>query len=209
PPDGEETYAEEIDESDSLVNSIPLPGCPGCTMVKNEWPGEGYTHDGETYCCQGCAEGTGCICVAVETPGFSRRGQKLTRAEPRAGEQRSGAAAPRGELSGERDSLVEVGRVVALFLQYFHARIKPLIGVVLVVGDAGTEHVHQREALVLNGALEHFDHVFLLAAERARHVSGTANDCHRDRINRVLNASVRRALGFHSLDTRGRALAGS
>ena len=105
PPDGEETYAEEIDESDSLVNSIPLPGCPGCTMVKNEWPGEGYTHDGETYCCQGCAEGTGCICVAVETPGFSRRGQKLTRAEPRLGEQRSGAPAPQGELSGERDSL--------------------------------------------------------------------------------------------------------
>ena len=105
PPDGEETYAEEIDESDSLVNSIPLPGCPGCTMVKNEWPGEGYTHDGETYCCQGCAEGTGCICVAVETPGFSRRGQKLTRAEPRPGEQRSGAPAPQGELSGERDTL--------------------------------------------------------------------------------------------------------
>src|SRR6266481_3866829 len=79
----------EIDESDSLVNSIPLPACPGCTMVKNEWPGEG----------------TGCICVAVETPGFSRRGQKLTRAEPRPGEQRSGAPAPNGELSGERDSL--------------------------------------------------------------------------------------------------------
>src|SRR5213592_617142 len=51
----------EIDESDSLVNSIPLPACPGCTMVKNEWPGEGYTHEGETYCCQGCAEGTGCM----------------------------------------------------------------------------------------------------------------------------------------------------
>ena len=98
PPDGEETYAEEIDESDSLVNSIPLPGCPGCTMVKNEWPGEGYTHDGETYCCQGCAEGTGCICVAVGKAGFSRQGQKLTRAEPRPGEQRSGAPAPQGEL---------------------------------------------------------------------------------------------------------------
>ena len=95
----------EIGESDSLVNSIPLPACPGCRMVKNAWPGEGYTHDSETYCCQGCAEGTGCICVAVETPGFSRQGQKLTRAEPRPGEQRSGAPAPKGELSGERDSL--------------------------------------------------------------------------------------------------------
>ena len=94
----------DIDESDSLVNSIPSPACPGCGMVKNEWPGEGYTHDGETYCCQGCAEGTGCMCLAVRNSGFSRQGQKLTRAEPRPGEQRSGAPAPQGELSGERDS---------------------------------------------------------------------------------------------------------
>ena len=53
--------------------SIPVPACPGCGMIKNEWPGEGYTHDGETYCCQGCAEGTGCTCVAVGKPGFSRQ----------------------------------------------------------------------------------------------------------------------------------------
>jgi len=88
----------------SLQKSTPKPACPGCGMIKNDWPGEGYTHDGETYCCQGCAEGTGCMCVAVGKPGFSRRGQKLTRAEPRPGEQRSGAPAPKGELSGERDT---------------------------------------------------------------------------------------------------------
>src|SRR5262249_5844567 len=96
----------------------------------------------------------------------------------------------------------------ALFFENFHARIKPLVGVVLVVSDARTENVHQREAVMLNGALEHCDHVFLFAAERARYVGGTANDCHRDWIYRVLNASVRRALGFHSLDARGRTLAG-
>ena len=84
--------------------SIPAPACPGCGMKKNEWPGEGYTHEGQTYCCQGCAEGTGCTCVTVGKTGFSRRGQKLTKAEPRPGEQRSGAPAPKGELSGERDS---------------------------------------------------------------------------------------------------------
>jgi hypothetical protein len=83
----------------------PAPACPGCGMIKNQWPGEGYTHEGETYCCQGCAEGTGCTCVNVAKPGFSRQGQKATRAEPRPGEQRSGAPAPKGELSGERDSL--------------------------------------------------------------------------------------------------------
>jgi hypothetical protein len=32
-------------------------------------------------------------------------GQKVTRAEPRPGEQRSGAPAPKGELSGERDNI--------------------------------------------------------------------------------------------------------
>jgi hypothetical protein len=80
------------------------PKCPGCGMVKNEWPGEGYSHEGETYCCQGCAEGAGCTCVNAAKPGFSREGQKATQAEPRAGEQRAGATAPAGELSGERDA---------------------------------------------------------------------------------------------------------
>jgi len=95
----------ETDEIKGATDSVPLPACPGCEMIKNEWPGEGYTHDGETYCCQGCAEGTGCTCIMVGKPGFSRRGQKLTRAEARPGEQRSGAPAPQGELSGERDNL--------------------------------------------------------------------------------------------------------
>ena len=83
---------------------VPLPTCPGCGMIKNEWPGEGYTHDNQTYCCQGCAEGTGCTCKQVAKAGFSREGQKRTRATPRPGEQRAGAPAPAGELSGERDA---------------------------------------------------------------------------------------------------------
>ena len=95
----------EKKRSGRLRKSTPVPACPGCKMIKNEWPGEGYTHDGETYCCQGCAEGTGCTCITVGKPGFSRQGQKLTKAEPRPGEQRSGAPAPKGELSGERDNL--------------------------------------------------------------------------------------------------------
>ena len=80
------------------------PACPGCGMIKNEWPGEGYTHEAQTYCCQGCAEKTGCTCVKVAKPGFSAEGQKATTASPRPGEQRAGASAPHGELSGERDN---------------------------------------------------------------------------------------------------------
>ena len=37
--------------------------CPGCEMPRDEWPEpQGYTKDGQRYCCQGCAEGTGCTC---------------------------------------------------------------------------------------------------------------------------------------------------
>jgi hypothetical protein len=81
----------------------PQPACPGCGMVKNDWPGEGYTYEGQSYCCQGCAEGTGCTCVTVPTRGYSPEGQVATKAKPRPGRQRSGARAPQGELSGQRD----------------------------------------------------------------------------------------------------------
>jgi hypothetical protein len=94
----------ETGRNQQSQTSALQPACPGCGMVKNEWPGEGYTHDGQTYCCQGCAEATGCTCATVAKRGFSREGQKLTQAEPRPGEQRSGALVPRGELSGERDA---------------------------------------------------------------------------------------------------------
>jgi len=74
-------------------------------MVKNDWPGEGYTHENQSYCCQGCAEGTGCTCAMVAEKGFSPEGQQRTQAKPRRGEQKSGAPAPHGELSGQRDEL--------------------------------------------------------------------------------------------------------
>lgn len=37
--------------------------CPGCGQNGKEWPDEaGYQMDGKKYCCEGCAEGTGCTC---------------------------------------------------------------------------------------------------------------------------------------------------
>lgn len=39
--------------------------CPSCGMEKSEWPNAaGYTKADKTYCCKGCAEGTGCQCQA-------------------------------------------------------------------------------------------------------------------------------------------------
>jgi hypothetical protein len=39
--------------------------CPNCQMSREEWQGnagQGYEYQGQTYCCQGCGEGTGCTC---------------------------------------------------------------------------------------------------------------------------------------------------
>jgi len=41
-------------------------------MQQTEWlgtDGEGFEKDGQLYCCQGCAQGTGCVC-RVANPGF-------------------------------------------------------------------------------------------------------------------------------------------
>lgn len=36
--------------------------CANCGAEQSEWAGEGYTTGGQAYCCQGCAEDTGCTC---------------------------------------------------------------------------------------------------------------------------------------------------
>jgi predicted RNA-binding Zn-ribbon protein involved in translation (DUF1610 family) len=37
--------------------------CPNCGMTRDEWgSAEGYKQEGQTYCCEGCADGTGCSC---------------------------------------------------------------------------------------------------------------------------------------------------
>ena len=37
--------------------------CPKCGMPRDEWPDpQGFTEGGRTYCCEGCADGSGCTC---------------------------------------------------------------------------------------------------------------------------------------------------
>ena len=46
-------------------NMAETQTCPACKMPKSTWKerqGQGYIKDGHTYCCRGCAEGTGCTC---------------------------------------------------------------------------------------------------------------------------------------------------
>jgi hypothetical protein len=50
--------------------------CPECRMNLKKAPQGGFTKYGETYCCRGCADGTGCTCYAgTETKkSFNRPG---------------------------------------------------------------------------------------------------------------------------------------
>ena len=36
--------------------------CAKCGLPRSAWTDDGYDAEGETYCCRGCAEGTGCTC---------------------------------------------------------------------------------------------------------------------------------------------------
>src|SRR5437899_1956482 len=110
-------------------------------------------------------------------------------------------------LIGLFECLIEIRRVVALFLEDLHTRIEPLVSVVLVVGDTGAEYIYQGKTFVRDGAFEHLDQVLLFAAESPRHVSRATDHCQWHRVNRVFNAPMRRALGFHAFDARWRSLA--
>ena len=45
-----------------------LDSCPRCGMDREDWLGEGFMRDDREYCCQGCAENTGCTCATTALP---------------------------------------------------------------------------------------------------------------------------------------------
>jgi hypothetical protein len=61
PPDyGETTKIPQKPPEDVLVR------CPRCGMERHGWrgnQGRGVVVSGQTYCCQGCADQTGCDCI--------------------------------------------------------------------------------------------------------------------------------------------------
>ena len=40
--------------------------CDNCGTPKNDWFEGGYQLGSKQYCCQGCAEQTGCTCTSAE-----------------------------------------------------------------------------------------------------------------------------------------------
>lgn len=56
---------EETTQTTTDTQPAAAQTCPNCGMARNEWRGnggQGYEMAGQTYCCEGCAEGSGCTC---------------------------------------------------------------------------------------------------------------------------------------------------
>lgn len=61
-PEGEKWFERETEQD----------ACATCGMPKNEWTfndNRGYAKGRQTYCCQGCAENTGCTCDSARSGG--------------------------------------------------------------------------------------------------------------------------------------------
>jgi hypothetical protein len=52
--------------------------CPECGMDRSDWPAGGYTKGNAEYCCEGCAEGTGCTCAVEPVTAKSSKGTGAT-----------------------------------------------------------------------------------------------------------------------------------
>jgi len=72
--------------------------CPECRMDLRKAPQGGFAKYGETYCCRGCADGTGCTCYA---------GTEVRKSFSRPGDigQRNAENTPRDKnFNAERDT---------------------------------------------------------------------------------------------------------
>jgi hypothetical protein len=60
----EDEFTETV-EADGDLRITEVVVCPNCGRPEGQWKeagGEGFTLAGQTYCCRGCAEETGCTC---------------------------------------------------------------------------------------------------------------------------------------------------
>jgi hypothetical protein len=70
-----------IDQDDEITATVEYDGdfritdvvvCPNCGRRGSQWrenDGEGFELGGQTFCCRGCAEETGCTCGPVTSTG--------------------------------------------------------------------------------------------------------------------------------------------
>jgi hypothetical protein len=99
------------------------PPCPVCGIEKAEWKGnsgEGVHQGGETYCCKGCAEESGCTCaeegISQEpgripaSGGVARLEEERSRRFSRGGIKADSTSWPRARSVSRQQKTVQRGR---------------------------------------------------------------------------------------------------
>src|SRR4029453_12603197 len=90
---------------------------------------------------------------------------------------------------------IVVCRIVIGLFQLVDTFLEPLMGVVFIVGDAGTEHVDESKALVLYALGDEVGEVLLLSGRAARHIGGASDQRHSKRIEIIFWATTRGRFG--------------
>src|SRR5215475_9090832 len=86
---------------------------------------------------------------------------------------------------------IVVCRIVIGLFQLVDTLLEPLMGVVLIVGDAGTEHVDEGKALVLYALGDEIGEMLLLSRRAACHIGGASDQRHGKWIEIIFRAPPR------------------
>ncbi|MBI4314189.1 MAG: hypothetical protein HY594_05180 [Candidatus Omnitrophica bacterium] len=73
--------------------------CAECGMEIN---GAGYTEGNEIYCCQGCADGSGCTCAAEDEEGGESFDEGSTGRKKSRGSDKSGKTRRKNQRTGRK-----------------------------------------------------------------------------------------------------------
>ncbi|MDQ6632365.1 MAG: hypothetical protein M3Y82_11535 [Verrucomicrobiota bacterium] len=84
--------------------------CPHCGMSLADQASEGFILNGETYCCAGCAEGTGCTCKISRAASLQPEIKKAPARQPHRGDRLPDGRKIARSQSEERPSTREQAR---------------------------------------------------------------------------------------------------
>src|SRR5882762_5525843 len=92
-------------------------------------------------------------------------------------------------------------------LELLHARTEPLVGIVVIVGDARAKNIQEGETWVLDALLDQLGEVLLFTTESSRDERRSCGQSQRNRIHGSFDISERHALGLHANAAGWRRLA--
>src|SRR5947207_5854097 len=110
---------------------------------------------------------------------------------------------PDGNLFAPEQRLLHGGHPVGgimrgIVFELLHAGTEPLIGIVVIVSDAGAEDIQKRKTRMFDALFDQFGQMLLLTAEAARNESRSGGEGQRNWIDRRFDVAERHALRLHA-----------